>query len=98
MSMITVTATGASVTSGESSAAVAIPQDSAGKVARSVRVSATAAAHVKLGTAGVTAAAGDLMVAPGDAVKLAVAVGLTHIAVIQDTTAGTVNIAPLEGF
>jgi hypothetical protein len=94
---ITVTVTGANITTGAASAAVAIPTDASGVVARRVRVAATSAAHVRIGTVGLSAVATDLLLQPNDAVKLTVPVGCTHIAAIQDTSAGVVNVVPLEG-
>lgn len=93
---ITVTKTGSNITTSGTSASIAIPTASSGEIPRYVRLAATAAAYVKLGTSGVTATAGDLMVQPGDAVTVAVPRGLTNIAAIQDSTAGKVNVVPLE--
>lgn len=93
---LTVTATGANITTSGTSARIAIPTASSGEIPRYVRVTSTAAAHVKLGGAAVVAVAGDLMVQPADSVVLAIPRGLTNIAAIQDTAAGTVNIVPLE--
>jgi hypothetical protein len=93
---LTITATGANITTSAASARIAIPTASSGEIPRYVRVIATAAAHVKLGVSTVNAVAGDLMVQPADSVTLAVPRGFTHAAAIQDTAAGTVNIVPLE--
>jgi hypothetical protein len=93
---ITVLATGANITTSGTSARVAIPPASSGEIPRYVRVTSTAAAHIKLGGATVAAVAADLLVQPADSVVLAVPRGVTYIASIQDTAAGTVNIAPLE--
>jgi hypothetical protein len=89
----TITQSGANITTGASSAAATIPNNSAAAVANRVRVSATAAAYVKFGA---TAAAGDLLVQPGDSMILNVPKGATQLAAIQVTTAGIVNIAPIE--
>lgn len=96
MEFITSIKTGANLTTGAASVAVAIPTDSAGNVPRLIRVSATAAAHVALGPVGRTALVTDLMVMPSDAITLSVPRGFTHVCAIQDTATGTVNIAPLE--
>lgn len=93
---MTNTATGANITTGAASASVPIPTAQSGEIPRYVYVTATAAAHVRLGTAAVTALATDLMVQPGDSAILAVPRGMTNIAAIQDTAAGRVNVAPLE--
>lgn len=92
----TITKTGANLASGAASTNVAIPTASSGQLPQKVRVTATEAAAVKLGTTGVTAVAGDAMVQPGDPLTLVVPRGITHIATIQITTAGVVNIVPLE--
>jgi hypothetical protein len=96
MDYLTIVKTGANIATGAASANVPIPTAQSGEIPRYVRVIATAAAHVKLGTAGVAAVAADLMVQPADSVTLVVPRGMTHIAAIQDTAAGTVNIVPLE--
>lgn len=92
----TITVTGANITTGAASAAVALPVASSGEIARYYRITATNAAHVRLGLVGLTALATDVMVQPGCNLTLDVPRGLTHIAAIQDTAAGTVNVAPLE--
>lgn len=97
MSCITSVKTGVNLATGAASTNAAIPTASSGTVPFKVRVSATAAAAIKVGTSsGVTAVAGDLMVQPGDAVVLNIPRGCTHIAAIQISAAGVVNVAPLE--
>ena len=93
---MTVLKTGVNIATSATSASASLPSAQSGEVPRYVRVTATVAAHVKLGIAGVTAVAADLMVQPGDAVILVVTRGMTTIAAIQDTAAGTVNVVPLE--
>lgn len=93
---LVVAAVGDSVTTGGTTANAAIPNNSNGSKPRFVRVAATAACHVRLGASGVTATADDLMVAPGDAVVLAVPNGVTHFAYIQSASSGTLNVTPLE--
>jgi hypothetical protein len=51
---------------------------------------------VKLGTSSVVATNQDILVQPGDAAILAVPNGITHIGQIQGTTAGFINVVPLE--
>lgn len=92
---ITVMATGISQASGASSVAVNIPVCLSGEVPRYIRVAATAAACVKLGTAPV-ATTGDAQVQPGDSVVMRVPSGVTKIAVIQVAAAGVVQVSPLE--
>ncbi|UOD28781.1 hypothetical protein INH39_25570 [Massilia violaceinigra] len=96
MEFITVTQTGANITTGAASARVALPLDSSGKVPRYIRVSATAAARISLGTVASNALATDALLMPSDAMNMAVPLGLTHLCAIQDTAAGTVNVVPLE--
>jgi hypothetical protein len=93
---MTVLKTGVNIATSGTSANAALPTAQSGEIPRYVRVTATAAAHVKLGVAGVAATAADLMVQPGDAAVLVVPRGITTIAAIQDTAAGTVNVVPLE--
>jgi len=64
-------------------------------VARYVRVSATANAHVRVGKTSATAVATDMLVTPNEAIILNVT-GSDVIAAIQDTAAGTVNVVPIE--
>ena len=93
---ITVTTTGAVVTSSTTSAQVAIPNCSSGEKPRFIRIASTASASVKLGKTTVTATTADLQVQPGDAVLLQVPLGLDVIAVIQVISAGQVQISALE--
>jgi hypothetical protein len=93
---MTVLKTGVNIATSATSANASLPTAQSGEVPRYVRVTATVAAHVKIGTAGVAAVAADLMVQPGDAVILVVPRGVTTIAAIQDTAAGNVNVVPLE--
>jgi len=92
----TITKTGVNLASGAASTNAAIPTASSGQIPQKVRITATAAAAVKLGTTGVAAVAGDTMVQPGDGITLAVPAGITHVAAIQITAAGVVNVVPLE--
>lgn len=93
---ITVTTAGASITTSGTSASAAIPVASDGNRPRYIRVAAINACYVKLGVSGVTATNTDILVQPADAVLLQVPMGITHIAAIQDASAGKVNIVPLE--
>lgn len=88
---------GGTITTGAASSRIAIPNDASGNLPQFVRVVATAAAYVAVGDSGVTAAAGDAMVQPGDAVILKVG-GCTNIAAIQVSAAGTVQVSPLEEY
>lgn len=92
---ISVVKTGAVIAFGAASAKVAIPTDSAGTIPKYVRVAANQACYVKLGDSGVTAAVGDVLVQPADAVVLKTH-GLPYVAAIQVSSGGTVQISPLE--
>jgi hypothetical protein len=93
---ISVNSVGTTITTGAASASATIPSDSAGNLPRYVRVSATAAAYVKLGVSAATATANDMLVQPADAVILHIPSGITKIAAIQDSVAGKVNVVPLD--
>jgi hypothetical protein len=92
----TITVTGVNITTGAASASAALPVASSGEIARFYRLTATAYAHFRLGAGSATAVATDAMLIPGESLVVDVPRGLTHIAAIQDTAAGTVNVAPLE--
>lgn len=92
---IGVVATGAIIAFTGASARVAIPNDSSGTLPKYIRVAANAACYIKIGNSSVAAAAGDLLVQPADAVVLKV-MNQTHIAAVQVSAGGTVQISPLE--
>lgn len=92
---ISVVKTGAIIAFTGTSANVAIPKDSSGTAPKYIRVAANAACYVKIGPAGVTAAAGDLLVQPADAVILKVH-NQAYVAAIQVSAAGTMQISPIE--
>ena len=87
---------GATVTTGAASAFVAIPTVQGNVTPRFIRVSATTESYVRLGTSSVVATTNDLLVQPSDCLMLAIPNGITHIAYIQGTATGKVNIAPME--
>lgn len=93
---IVATTTGVTVTSGSSSASVAIPNAADGNKPRFIRVASTGECYIKVGVSGVAATTGDIMVQPADAVLLAIPSGITHLAYIQGTNSAKVNITPLE--
>lgn len=95
MDGVGISVTGATVASGATSANVAMPTLPGGVAPKWVRIAASNAAYVKLGGTGVTAAAGDAIVQPGDALILR-ASGHTFIAAIQQSVAGIVQISPLD--
>jgi len=95
-SYITISVTGANITTGAASASAALPAASSGDVPRFVRFAATVAAHIRIGVVGLTAVATDLLLMPNDSVIVAIPRGATHFAAIQDVAAGVVNALPLE--
>jgi hypothetical protein len=92
---IGVVKTGTIISFTGSTANVAMPTDSAGNLPKYVRLTSTQACYVKIGPSGVTAAAGDILVQPADAVVVKV-FNQTFVAAIQVTTAGVLQISPLE--
>jgi hypothetical protein len=92
---ITLGATGIRLTSGSTSSGAALPFGLAGDVSRLIRISATVAAHVRIGAGSQTAVNTDVMVQPGESIVVTTN-GNTHIAVIQATAAGVVQVSPLE--
>lgn len=93
---LTITSTGFSAATGAASASTAIPTASDGSRPRFIRVAARNECYVKLGTSGVAATVNDALVQPADCLILHVPSGITHIAYIQGTAAGQVNVVPLE--
>lgn len=93
---ITVTNLGATVATGAASSTIAIPVASSGEIPRFIRLSSTNGVHAKLGIAAVAATANDMLVTVSDAVILVVPRGVTHIASIQESAAGKLNVTPLE--
>lgn len=95
MGPVGITASGSNITTGAASASVAIPNTAAGDRPQFVRVACTVAAYVKVGASGVTAAAGDILLNPEHQLLLKVR-GHTHVAAIQVSAAGVVNVSPVE--
>lgn len=93
---ISVTASGFSAATGAASARTAIPNDSSGRAPNYIRVAARNECYVKVGDSTVTATTNDVLVQPADSVIMHVPKGLTHIAYIQGTAAGSVNVVPLD--
>lgn len=87
---------GATLVTGAASARVALPNNSAGSVARVIRVSGINACYAKLGDSSVVATNADILIQPADAVVLTVPRGATHIAGIQDAAAGRMNVQAVE--
>lgn len=95
-SSITAIATGTSITTGAASASATIPVCQSGETPRYIRVSATAACYIKLGTGAATATSSDILIHPAECIILHVPGGYTKIAAIQDAAAGKCNVTPLE--
>lgn len=92
---ITVSKTGVQLASTGTSNGALIPFGSAGDVPRLIRIAATVPACVRIGFGAQTAVVSDLQIQPGDAVCLSTN-GATHIAVVQVSSAGVVQVSPLE--
>ena len=92
---ISVIKPGAVISFSGTSASVAIPTDSAGTTPKYLRLAATQACYARLGASGVTAAAGDLLVQPADAVVIKTH-GLGYVAALQVSGGGVLQISPLE--
>lgn len=88
-------AVGSTQATGAASARVALPVDSAGNNPRYIRVAAINESYVKLGSVAVVATTNDVLIQPADAAIMAVN-GATHIAYIQGTSVGKINVVPLE--
>lgn len=95
MNFATITRPGANIATSGSSASVAIPNGEGAQIPKYVRIAATAAAYVRLGASGLTAAAGDMLVQPGDSIVVR-SIGFTHAAAVQVSAAGVVQISPVE--
>ncbi len=93
--LLVVNAAGTQVTTGASSAAVAIPNAADGNRARFVRLQSTGNAYVRPGPSGASCTASDILLSPNEALLLNVQ-GFTHIAYLQETAAAKINITPLE--
>lgn len=92
---IKVVKTGVTITTGAASASATIPTTSSGTAANYIRIAASQPACVRIGKGAQTAATTDLQVQPGDAVILKLN-GEDTIAAIQVSTAGSVQVSPLE--
>lgn len=88
-------ATGINITTGAASAGATLPVNTAGAVPRYIRITASVAACVRIGTGAQTAVATDAVVQPGQSLIIAT-MGCTHIAAIQQAAAGVVQVSPVE--
>lgn len=96
MDFITITKPGVNIATSAVSARVPLPVAQSGEIPRFIRIASTNPCHVVLGTATSVAVVADTLIQPADAVVLHVPQGMTHVCAIQDTSAGLVNIVPLE--
>ena len=85
---------GITLAAGAASSSAALPLQGA-SLPRMVRVASTGPAYVRIGGAGVTAVAGDMMVVPSEALVLNVA-GCSQIAVLQVSAAATVQVSAVD--
>lgn len=90
---ISVNVVGATVTTGATSQLVNVPVDCSGNRPNYVRIAATTESYVSVRG---TATTNDILVQPSDAIILQVPKGTTQIAYIQGTSAGKVNIVPMD--
>lgn len=90
---VCVNAVGVNVTTGAASQLVNVPVDASGNRPNYVRIAATTESYVSVRG---TATTGDILVQPADALILQIPKGVTQIAYIQGTSAGKVNIVPLD--
>ena len=92
---LAVTTTGVRITTSGTSASATIPNNGAGKLPTYIVVSATVAAHVRLGKTSATAVNTDLMIQPGDS-RIIQTLGNDTIAAIQASAAGVVQVSSLD--
>lgn len=88
-------AVGTTITTSGTSARSAIPNTSSATKPNYVRVQSNAFAYIKFGDSGVTATTNDILLSPNEPETFIVS-GNTHIAAIQDSAAGKVNVTALE--
>jgi len=93
---ITATVTGITIATSAASSNQVLPNMSSGEKPRFIRIAATQPACIRIGSGTQTAVTTDLQVQPGDAVILQVPTGVNNIAAVQVTTAGIVQVSPLE--
>jgi hypothetical protein len=90
--------TGVNLTAGAVSTSASLPVNSAGNVARYVRVAVVGAgaAHVRIGKGAQTAVATDLLIVGQAGAEMLDVGGCDTIAVIQEGTGGLVNVSPMD--
>ena len=90
-----IVSTGINLATSGTSAPGTIPNNSAGVPAKYIRIAATQAAYVRIGTGAQTAVNTDMMVLPAESPIIAT-LGCTNIAALQVTAAGVVQVSPVE--
>lgn len=93
---IVVTVAGFSAATGAASARTAIPTDGSGNRPNYLRIAARNECYFKIGDSSVTATTNDVLVQNADSVIIQVPKAATHIAYIQGTAAGQINVTPLD--
>lgn len=93
---VAIVASGFSAATGAASARTAIPNNASGTAPTYVRVAARNECYVRIGDSSVVATANDVLIQPADSLIMQVPRNMTHIAYIQGTSAGQVNVVPLE--
>lgn len=81
--MLQITNTGINLTTAIASVAGTLPNNSAGTPARYIRIAATVASYLRIGTGAQVAVATDLMVLPNSAGLVMATLGATNVAVLQ---------------
>jgi hypothetical protein len=94
MSAITITNPGVSLATSGASASAALPVVS-GSVPSYCRFSTTAACHIRVGVSGVVAATTDTLLHPAESIILRTG-SLTHVAAIQSSAAGALQVSPVD--
>lgn len=92
---ISVAKTGSNITVGAASASVAVPTNASGSAPTYVRISSTTNCYVKVGLTGLSAVVGDLLLITGQSEVLNIGRN-THIAALQVSAGGILQISPLE--
>lgn len=93
---VVVTAVGFSAATGAASARSTVPVDGSGNRPNFVRIASRNECYVKIGDASVAATTNDILIQPADALIIQVPKAATHVAYIQGTAAGQVNVIPLD--
>lgn len=93
--ILSVGATGVSITTSGTSARAALPKAADGNDPKFCYISCTAACHVRWGKGNQTAVNTDLLLQPGAPLAINTS-GCNDIAAIQNASGGTLIVTPLE--